>query len=252
MDGENLLTKTFILVIVISLLSCQSKEEQLIGHWHEYQKGNPDFLSCHKITDSTYSLDSETYGGSYVIKRGVDIKKNEIAINGNYFYSSDFSISNNKIIVNDSIYWIKQEDNKQTFISDFSSGLLVNIVPFETKLTKFDYKKNTEHLEILIYIGKLKKSMLSSFEEYNSKEYYVQLNDKISYSTNDIRSFLITECDLNGNKEDKILLHMDKDTPVELTNKIETEILNSGYKKNQIYYLTVNLEKKLYGYNYRN
>ena len=52
-----------------SLFSCQSKEQQLVGHWHEYQKGNPDFLSCHKITDSTYSLDSETFGGSYVIKR---------------------------------------------------------------------------------------------------------------------------------------------------------------------------------------
>lgn len=236
---------------MVILFSCQSKEEQLIGHWHEFEKGNPNFLSCHKITDSTYSLDSETYGGSYVIKRGVDIKKNEIVINSNYFYSSDFSISNNKLTVNDSIYWIKQEDNEQTFISDFSSGLLVNIVPFETNATEFEYKKNRKHLEIIIYIGKLKKSILSSYKEYNSKEYYIQLNDKISYSTNDIRNFLITECDLNGNKEDKILLHMDKDTPVELINKIKAEILNSGYRKNQIYYLTTNLNKRLYGYNHK-
>lgn len=250
--GKNIIKKSLLFLLSISLFSCQSKEEQLIGHWHEFEKGNPDFLSCHKITDSTYSLDSETYGGSYVIKRGVDIKKNEIVINSNYFYSSDFSISTNKLTVNDSIYWIKQEDNEQTFISDFSSGLSVNIVPFETNVTKFDYKKNRKHLEILIYIGKLKKTVLNSNKEYNSKEHYIQLNEIITNSINDIRSFLITECDLNGNKEDKILLHMDKDTPIELINKIKTEILNSGYQKNQIYHLTVNLNKRLYGYNHRN
>lgn len=241
MDG----VKAFLATVAISLFSCQSKEEQLVGHWHEFEKGNPDFLSCHKITDSTYSLDSETYGGSYVIKRGVDIKENEIAINGNYFYSSDFSISNNKLIVNDSIYWIKQEDNEQTFISDFSSGLLVNIVPFETKLTKFDYKKNTKHLEIIIYIGKLKKSTLTSNKKYNSNEHYIQLNEKISY-LNNIRDYLLSG--QRNEAREKILLHIDKNTPKSFLDQIETEILNCGYKRNQIYYLTANIQKKCYGY----
>ncbi|NHN25184.1 hypothetical protein FIA58_005780 [Flavobacterium jejuense] len=244
MDG----VKAFLATVAISLFSCQSKEDQLIGHWHEYEKGNPDFINCHKITDSTYSVDLYTYGSGEPMKRGTEIKKSEIAIQ-EYVFSSNFSISNNKLIINDSIYWIKQEDNEQTFIADFSAGLLVNIHPFETNATEFDYKKNTKHLEVLIYIGTLKKSTLTSYKEYNSKEHYIQLNDKI-VNVYDIKSYL--DYGVHHDERIKVVLHTDKNTPKPFLSQIETEILNCGYKRNQIYYLTVNTQKKLYGYNNRN
>ena len=244
--GKTIITRSFLFLLTISLFSCQSKEEQLIGHWHEYEVGNPDYISCHKITDSTYSIDLESCGFS--AKRGIEIQKDEIAIDGNYFFTNDFSINNNKLIVNDSIYWIKQKDNEQTFISDFSAGLLVNIHPFETNTTEFDYKKKTKHLEILIYIGTLKKSTLTSYKEYSSNKHYVQLNEKIS-NVNDIKSFL--DYGAHYDKQIKVLLHTDKDTPKAFLDQIENEILNCGYKRNQIFYLTMNSKKRMYGYNKR-
>lgn len=83
---KTITTRIFLFLLTISLFSCQSKEEQLIGHWHEYEVGNPDYISCHKITDSSYSIDIETHGAGYPIKRGVEIQKDEIAIDVNYFY----------------------------------------------------------------------------------------------------------------------------------------------------------------------
>ena len=242
--------KNIVLFLIFLLFaSCANKEKQLVGHWHEFEKGNPDFINCHKITDSTYFLNAYTYGSGEPFKRGIEMKKTEIAIGGDYFFTSDFTFDKNQLIVNDSIYWIKQEDNLKTFIDDFSAGLLVNIHPFETNLTKFDYNKSRKPLEILIYIGTIKKSILNQSNAYSSKKHYIQLNDMIS-SINDIRSFVIPACTLNSTKEDKILLHLDKDTPVELINQIEAEILSSGYKRNQMYYLTINPNKRVYGYNH--
>ena len=93
----------FIIIIVWLFISCENREKQLVGHWHEFKKGNPDILNCHKITDSTYSQNSQTYGSSTPYKRGVAIQKNEI-ISNDYVFTSDFSISNTKLTVNDSIY----------------------------------------------------------------------------------------------------------------------------------------------------
>lgn len=244
--GKTIKTRSFLFLLTISLFSCQSKEEQLIGHWHEYEIGNPDYINCHKITDSTYSLDLETCGFS--IKRGVEIQKDEIAIDVNYFFTNDFSIKNNKLIVNDSIYWIKQEDNEQIFIADFSAGLLVNIHPFETNTTEFDYDyKDYNHgYNIHIYIGKLKKDTLKSYEE----KYCIQLNDDI-YKLKDIRNFIITESPHyhDFDKDVKILLHTDKNTPKDLLQQIELEIMNSGFQQDEIYYQTVNTQKRVSGFN---
>lgn len=246
--GKTITTRSFLFLLTISLFSCQSKEEQLIGHWHEYEVGNPDYMNCHKITDSTYSIDLESCGFS--AKRGIEIQKDEIAIDGNYFFTNDFSINNNKLIVNDSIYWIKQKDNEQTFISDFSAGLLVKIHPFETNTTEFDYDYDYEDYnhgyEIHIYIGKLKKDTLNSYKENNIREYCIQLNERIS-NLKDIRSFLIDGS--HYDKKLKVLLHTDKNTPKDLLQQIELEIMNSGFQQDQIYYQTVNTQKRVSGFN---
>ncbi|WP_445711751.1 hypothetical protein [Flavobacterium sp.] len=245
--GKTITTRSFLFLLTINLFSCQSKEEQLIGHWHEYEVGNTDYINCHKITDSTYSIDLETYGAGYPIKRGVEIQKDEIAIR-DYIFITDFSINNNKLIVNDSVYWIKQEDNEQTFISDFSAGLLVNIHPFETTTSEFDYDyKDYNHgYEIHIYIGKLKKNTQNSHKENNIRDYYIQLNERIS-NLKDIRSFL--DYGSHYDKKLKVLLHTDKNTPKDLLKQIELEIKNCGYKKSQIYYQTVNTQKRVSGFN---
>ncbi|VXB56821.1 hypothetical protein FLAVO9AF_200019 [Flavobacterium sp. 9AF] len=251
----------FLFLIFLLFASCANKEKQLVGHWHEYQIGNPDFVCCHNITDSTYTITMNVFDfiTDSILKRGIDIPKNEVftpqkkgafGYDINDFFTSDFSVKENKVFIEDSIYWVKQKEDNATFISHFSMGLLINIHPFETNETKFDYNLNKISNLTFIHIGKLKNTPLSLTKKYNPKNYYLQLNDKIS-SISDIREFVLSESEeTNASSQILLLINADKNVSKEFLLKLENEILNSGYAKNQIYYLTVNPEKRVYGYNH--
>lgn len=125
--------------------------------------------------------------------------------------------------------------------------LLVEINSFESDNIEFDYNPNKNLTETHIYVGKIKTSKLNDNNSSNKKEYYIQLNDKISQLKN-IKNFVYcAHCKI---ELQRILINADKDTPKEFLEKIEFEIFKVGIKKNQIYYLTYNNQKKNYGYNH--
>ena len=255
--------KISTLLLLIILFSCQNKEEQLVDHWHEFEKGNPQFICCHNITDSTYTITMNVFDfmTDSILKRGIDIRKNELftpqkkgtsGYHINEYFTTDFSIKDKKVVIEDSIYWIKQKENNATFMSHFSLGLLVNIHPFETNQSEFNFNLAKKTNVIFIHIGKLKKSTLVHSNKYNLDDYYIQLNDKISF-INDIRAFLLSESEeRNEGSPCALLINADKNVPANFLSKLKTEILNCGFQKNQIYFLTINLNKRLYGYNHRN
>ncbi len=242
-----MLKKFQLVIIILTLISCQSKQEKLIGHWHEYKTNNSDYLNCYHITDSTFGTNPRTYGGYSNYERGDDLNRLEIVslANGDYNQTSDFTIRGKRLILNDSIYWVKQTDDEETFLSDFSAGLPVSINPFESNSSEFDYKSN-DKLSIYIYVGKLKKSALNRYKKFNSEKYHILLNDKIG-RVEDLRSFVI--CGHCDTRKIGVFINADKNTPTEFLTEIESEILNYLNKK-QIYYLTINLKELRSGYNH--
>lgn len=116
--------------------------------------------------------------------------------NDNYNYTSDFKIRGNKLILNDSIFWIKQTDQRKSFLSDFSAGLLVQINPFESDKSEFDLTPNDSTRGNYIFVGKLKRRVLENHKKYNEAKYYVQLNDKIAHLEDIIPFLLCNHCDM--------------------------------------------------------
>lgn len=233
-----------------------------MGHWHEFEKGNDNFICCHNITNSTYTITMNVFDfmADSILKRGIDIQKNQVftpqkkgafGYDINDFFTSDFSVKENKVFIEDSIYWVKQKDDNSSFISHFSLGLLVDIHPFETNQIKFNFDLKQNSNVIFIAIGKLKKSILQQSDKYNLDDYYLQLNDKIS-DIKDLKKFIFYDSlERNEGSQIVILINADKNVPKAFLSKLETEILNFAYQKNQIYYLTINPNKRVYGYNHR-
>ena len=247
---------TFIfLIISIILFSCTNRVKKLNGHWHEFESDNPISVKCIKITDSTLSINENTDG---VISKRVNYDLPYIW----YLDSTDISkakISKNKIVFNDKLKWIRQEENNETFISDFSIGLSVDIYPPEKDSLQFDLT-DIEGLNSLIFIGKLKKEAFANsvtfdlnsnkvdtnYREIDTINYHIQLNDKIS-KIEDIPRYLF-----GGHrkiKEQNIIISADRETPKNMINEIEKKIMEFGITKTQIYYLNIDSENNV-GYNY--
>ena len=238
-----------ITIMLLTLISCQSKQEKLIGHWHEFKTNDSEYLNCYQITDSTIGINSLSNGGYDDYKRGSDIEQSEILslANDNYIWTSDFKINEDKLILNDSIFWIKQTDKKKSFLSDFSAGLLLEINPFESRKPKFDFKPNDSTIVNFIFVGKLKNNVLNKYKKYDREKYYIQLNDKIA-QTKDIIPFLSCHhCDI---RKQIVLMHVDRTTPKELLDKLESEMKKINIIKRKIYYLTINTTELTSGYNH--
>ena len=243
--------KIQILIIFLTLISCQSKQEELIGHWHEFKTNDSEYLNCYQINDSTIGFNKLSNGGYDDYKRGLDIEQSEIfsLTNDNYNWTSDFEINGNKLILNDSIFWIKQTqtDQKNVFLSDFSAGLLLQITPFESNKTEFDFKPNDSTIGNYIFVGKLKNKILNKHKKFNKENYYIQLNDKIG-KIEDIIPFL--HCNHCDKRKQKVFMHVDRNTPKELLFEIESEMEKINIRENQIYYLTINTKILTSGYNH--
>jgi hypothetical protein len=241
--------KIQIIIILFALVSCQSKQEKLIGHWHEFKVNDSDYLNCYRITDSTIGINSLSNGGFNDYRRGLDLEQSEILslANGNYKWTSDFIINGNKLILNDSIFWIKQTDKRTSFLTDFSAGLLVDINPFESKKSIFDFQPNQITNGNYIFVGKLKNSVWEKHTKFNKEEYYIQLNDKISKPEDIVWFMDCGHCDIT---KQLVYMHVDKNTPKELLSEIETEMSKININKRQIYYLTINRTELVSGYNH--
>ncbi|TXE18395.1 hypothetical protein ES692_07040 [Psychroserpens burtonensis] len=241
--------KLLIIFMIFALVSCQSKEKKLIGHWHEFKTNNSEYLNCYHITDSTFEINALTNMRYVYNRKELDIEKSEISSLAieNHGWTSDFKINGNKLTLNDSIFWVRQINNRKSFISDFSAGLLVNINPPETNNSEFDFISNDETFGNYILVGKLKNDVLSRFKHFDKDQYYIQLNDKIG-KLEDIIPFLnCNHCDIS---KQIVLMNVDRNTPRKLLAEIESEMFSIYIKKNQIYYLKIDANELISGYNH--
>ncbi len=228
----------FLLIITIS---CQ-KNREILGHWHEYKKDNKDFLNCYYVSDSFIGVNPKSCGDSNFYKRKNNFELVSLA-NEKIEYFSDYKVENNKLIINDSVFWIKQKESKATFIYDFSAGLLVSVNPFESNKSDYDLNNILENYETIIYVGKPNEKAIKKYS-LNKDEYYIQLNDFIG-NFKSLKSFLTSR----EFKKLTILIHADKNTPRHFLKELEIEIIKIGFIKNQIYYLTINPSEFKSGYN---
>lgn len=238
--------KIFYLILFLLTVAC-NKHKNINGHWHEYNKNKSNFLHCYKVTDSLIAIDNQSYGICYANEK-CDLKLESgkiITFSNKTPFNINYKKINTKIILNDSIYWIKQTNNTKMFISDFSASLFVNVIPKETK--KFDLEiSNIECQLVFIYIGIPKSDYLKNNPTIIKNKHYLQLNDKIT-NTKSIKDFL--SC-CNCNYSNKLfLIHADKDTPKKILSELENEINRFSINRNQIYYLAMNSTKKTFGYN---
>lgn len=235
-----------ILVIGIILSSCSTENKKLVGHWHEYnlQSNELGFNHCFILTDSTFAVDKYTTGGV--------IKKNDYE--NEYFWTSTFYseelitkkvVKKNKVIFGDTIVWKKQKDNLKTFISDFSAGIKLNIIPFETNEIIFE-KTKPERINIFIYIGMVKSKFLNNSKKIEQGQFYLQLNDTITTIDKLVNFILCNHC---GYDMIDIYIHADQNVPKPYLEKIEKEISKFPINiEEQIFYLHMNKEKLKTGY----
>ncbi len=236
----------YILTIGIILSSCKTENEKLLGHWHEYnaQSNSSEFKHCFIMTDSTFAVDKYTMGG--VMKKS-DYEDESFWIST--YYPEDLiamrEVKKNEVIFGDSIVWKKQKDNLKTFISDFSAGIKLNIIPFETNDSKFEIIK-PERISNFIYVGLVKKEFLNKSNEIIEGQYYLQLNDRIT-TFDEILNFI--SCNHCEYDIIDIFIHADQNIPKSYLKNIENEIskLRINIKK-QVYYLYMNKNKRRTGY----
>ena len=239
--------KSVKIIILFLLISCQSEQEKLIGHWHEYKINNPEnILNCYRISDSLIidnALSNNDFNG---YRRGPDIKKSEIMslADGYWNTTSEFKYVDDKLIFNDSIHWKRITDKEQYFIEDFSVGLHINILPVES-INGFDLKNNYERPLSYIYIGKIKNGVFEENKHLNKDKFYIQLNDKLS-NLEDLGGY--TNCGHCDITKQYYMIHADRNTPRDYLNKVEAELLKYGILKKNIYYLNINPNTFDYGY----
>ena len=185
----------YILIVGITFSSCKTENEKLIGHWHEYttQSNSSEFKRCLIITDSTLAVDKFTMGGIVAIS---DYENENFWTST--FYPDDLiakrQVKKNEVIFGDSIIWKKQKDNLETFLSDFSVGLELRVIPFETHDTEFETIQ-PKRISNFIYVGLVKNELLHKSNEVIEGQYYIQLNNRIT-TTDDVLDFIACDhCD---------------------------------------------------------
>ena len=144
---------------------------------------------------------------------------------------------------------MSKNDNEHLYFNTNDNEIKLNIIPFETKKTKFDMNDSTPSFYNFIYVGKVKGQYLT--EKLSSDKFYVQINDVIS-SPEAIPEFL--ECSHCDFEKYKVIIVADMSTPEDLLIELESKILHplNNYNKNQIYYYEVNSSTGIRGYNQKN
>ncbi len=236
-----------IIVLALLLMSCLSRETQLIGHWHEYKVDNPNnIINCYRYTDS--SVSEGVFNNGYDYLRGSEIPKDSIYSWSTGFFelTSDYKIKDDVLFFNDSIRWKKVELTTKNFRDEFSIGLLVDIYPPQLKNINFELLELPNKPITYIFIGQIKTSLSKTFQKLGNEEFYMQFNDKIA-SLDEIKNYVnCYHCNMN---EQIYIINADRNTPKQLIEAIENEMDNQSIRKNQIYYLYINENEMTYGFN---
>ena len=218
----------------------------MVGHWHEFRDQNPDFENCYVISDSTISINNATVGGTFFLN-SLDLEK----IWKYSRYSSgtvpNYKVTNGAIEFENGIEWIRQTDNQETFLKDFSAGYKIKINPIETTGEPIEpIDLDNGRYSIIIALGKLKPQFENRENGILSGKYYFQTNDKLTSNLNDLIEFIsCIHCQM-----DKIDLYvnMDKDTPLEQKKKLDSVITFLNLSPNQIFFQRVDIKKMKSGY----
>ena len=237
----------FILIFGLISSSCNDNNE-LIGHWHEYTIGESEFNNCYIITDSTFAIDQFTMGSSF---KKSELENPEIWTLTPYTEELILSrkVKENKILFGDSLVWKRQENNLETFISDFSAGYKLKVNPFSSSKETFDLIEPIDgKTNIHLVIGSVKEKFINESNGIIRGQYYFQINDIITDKEEDLLDYVLcTHCD---NRKINVFVNADKNTPKYLIDKFEDGMAKIGVTKNQIYYLTINTNKQISGYNH--
>lgn len=187
--------KSFIIVCFFFILMISCKKENYKGHWHEFK--NENLENCIIIDDSVFCVNKNTNGGCFQIQKKENLKDYFHIINSDTLAFENPVFYDDKIIFDESIVWLKQENNSKTFLKDFSAGLKVNINPIIKDLDSKDTIANyEENFTSYIFIGYPKESFLS--DKVFKNEFYLQLNETLTQDLNDIVSFISCyHCDLH-------------------------------------------------------
>jgi len=244
--------KKYILIISVLFISC-SKPELIIGHWHTYNPSQIDFVDCYKFTDTSFI--ENDYKTFRVVNNFFNNKTKTLD-----FDYSHFTIkNNNRLILNDTITWVRPDKSFKTFIDDFSSGLFINIQPYETDKSKFDISQfNNEILDNVgnkivfdsinkynifeyphIYIGKLKNQYTNKFSKLNkidTSKYQIQIEDRIiKIKERDLRNYIYLFLKRSPNLDSSTFIIADKCIPKKLISEVEKELELMGISKSQIF-----------------
>jgi hypothetical protein len=195
---------------------------------------NNKFTHCYKITKKTYSIDALSVG---YIKEHYRIN-GQIALwsQGTMDYNTDYKIAGDKIQLNDSIFWLRANDEE--FINDLSLGLLVRLEPKEIGDGKFDLPYDSifgPH----IFIGHPKENHATT-PTYNG--YAIELGSGIS-TLDDIMMYVA------GHEQPwrVVIVDADKDTPDKLLKRVLNEIYKANYAKSDVYLTAIDKESMTIG-----
>ena len=236
----------YILIFGIIFSSCKNENEKLIGHWHEFNIGESEFLNCFIITDSTFSEDKYSIGGT---NRLTDIENYESPLDWVFYpdrLKSNIKFKKNEIIFGDSIIWRKQKNNEETFISDFSAGLKIDLKPKVSNVSEFLIIENDSIPYIKLYIGKVKDRFLNESKGIFRNEYYMQINDKITNKETDLLNYVLSV----HRSEVNLLISADRNTPNEYFDNLDSVFKKINLRKKYIYFLKVNPKKLMLGYDH--
>ena len=219
-----------LILLIITLIECSTKTQELRGHWHESFNGQT--IHCYHITDTLVSLDEFTFGYSKRVENG-DIFQSMVP-NSSFDQLAEKDVQENHFTIWDTITWTKMPNDMETFLDDISLGLLVRVEPPELLDSQFELPHDT--LSFRIYIGQRKS------RETQDNEYYIELDEEIS-SLDKVFNFM---CCPNNNVQIAVL-HADKDTPDKLMKDVINEILKVGFPKENIYRTVIKKESQAMG-----
>lgn len=234
-----LLIKYSITFLLIIISACSPHKEKVLGHWHEVLNGHT--VHCYNISDTLVSVDEFTHGYSRQITNGNVFEP--LITESTFEYLKGETSINDQINIGDSVKWIKVA-NSGFFIEDMSIGLLVSIEPPELNQLNYDlnYKLlNDSIIETRIFIGQ-QKSGIDTIK--TSKQFKIQLNDVIA-DVSDIDYFVPSHLPNDQNKI--IMIHADKNTPLDLFDWVVNEIIKAGYSPSQIFRTAIEKDKKTIG-----
>lgn len=209
-----------ITVSLLSITLCACKNQTTVnGHWHEIY--NDEVIHCYRITDSTYSIDQMSLG--FISPLEIVNGKKSLYSMLVSAYTNDYSLDQDVIQFNDSIRWKRAESNYETFLTDLSLGLHVQITPKVLEKDQFDL--SYAYSDVIIFIGKSKIDSTNSI-------YNIQLNDVLSI-VDDLPIFLDNGHGENANQI--LVINADRFTSDTLITQVAQHALNSGYSSRNIY-----------------